>query len=32
VGLKLGKRTIAPEAGRRHGIRLLTELALYEID
>lgn len=32
VGLTLGGRTVSPEAGRRHGNRLLTELALYGRD
>lgn len=29
VGLKLGDKQIAPAPGRHHGLRLLTELALY---
>lgn len=32
VGLKLGGRTMAAEAGQRHGIHLLTELALHGND
>jgi len=32
VGLRLDGRTTPAEAGRRHGIRLLTELALHGID
>lgn len=32
VGLKLDSRTIPTEAGHRHGLRLLKELALYGID
>jgi len=32
VGLKLRDRTIPAEAGQRHGLKLLTELALYGID
>ena len=32
VGLKLDTRTIAPAAGHRHGLKLLTELALYGLD
>jgi uncharacterized protein (DUF58 family) len=32
VGLKLRDRTIPAEAGHRHGIKLLTELALYDVD
>lgn len=32
VGLKLETRTIPSAAGHRHGIKLLTELALYGLD
>jgi len=32
VGLKLGNRSIPAEAGKRHGTRLLTELALHDND
>ena len=32
VGLKLGTRTIPSAAGHRHGLKLLTELALYDTD
>jgi len=32
VGLALGERTIPPEVGRRHGVVLLSELALYGSD
>jgi uncharacterized protein (DUF58 family) len=32
VGLKCGKRVIPAETGRRHGMKLLTELALYGRD
>ena len=32
VGLKLGNRTIQAEAGHRHELKLLTELALYDVD
>jgi len=32
VGLVLGNQTIPSTAGRRHGLRLLTELALYGLD
>jgi len=32
VGLRFGKRVIPAETGRRHGMKLLTELALYGRD
>jgi uncharacterized protein (DUF58 family) len=32
VGLRCGKRVIAAKTGRRHGMKLLTELALYGRD
>lgn len=32
VGLKLDSRTIPPAVGHHHGLKLLTELALYDLD